>query len=146
MKIKRYNELNENHNDNVIVQHFENGEINSFKDFYDNLSTDYSDHYSTCNLSWTFDIDANRDGVNGIDTTIVSVELITIIETYDEGTDETNEEEVILNFNSDNSEIVIHDKEWVGDHEKQVLPYYPQDIDFERDKNTGNVKITVNFV
>lgn len=146
MKILKYNELNENINSDVAVQKFENGDITVFKDFFDNLPIDYSDHFSTCTMRWSFDFDANIDGVNGIITNIVSIELITIIETYDEGTDDTNEEEVILNFNSENSEITIHDKEWVGDYEKQVLPYYPQDIDFDRDKQTGNVKITVNFV
>lgn len=145
MKIKRFNDINENFADrNIIIEKFENNEISLYGDFFNDIPN-YSDHSVSASLQWDYEFDTSRSGVDGIIPSIINIEVNALVETYDDN-DVQDEQEIILNFNDENSTIVINDRETIGEYEKQVLPYYPQDIEIEKDKETGKVTITINFV
>lgn len=145
MKIKRFNDINENFADrNIIIEKFENTEISLYGDFFNDIPN-YSDHSVSASLQWDYEFDTSRSGVDGIIPSIINIEVNALVETYDDN-DVQDEQEIILNFNGENSTIVINDRETIGEYEKQVLPYYPQDIEIEKDKETGKVTITINFV
>lgn len=146
MKVLKYNELNETFSDNYPIftkldrgSTTINGNITAYTD------EEYEDFYmEECSIYWNYDIQTARYGIEGVTTSIGKVTLDGLIDLWTNQSDEDTEQiDETMEFTVENSNIIVEDKQSVGEFEKQTLPYYPTEITFE--KIDGKVNITVKF-
>lgn len=152
MKIKRFNDINENFVDkNTSIEKFNSKQIDIHEtSFFGDEYPDFSDSNLSATMQWYYQFDASMNGVDGIITSIISINLHGEILTYNEETDSDDSHDIDINFNDENCEFIVNDTVYIDNHEggynRQVLPYYPLGLEFDKDKETGKVTIRINFV
>lgn len=138
MIIKKFNAINENISENFpLFTKLNRADVSVFGNISkheDNVTEDI--YVRDCGIHWNCDIQKTRGGIEGISVSIGKIVLNVMIDVYNnpDVEDDFEQLEETLEFNVENSTIIIDDKHSIdsGDYERQTLPYFPSEIEISR--------------